>query len=218
MLSFLQDGQSDDKKINENPVGESSLPANQQEQEYFTVSDQSKNVRKTTCLLIILFSIGLISLWLMIKKSTPQTAMASDNEESQIESAITKLMGVKSEVFGRMDEIVKRFYQFSDVEQVNVGELSKNPFEHEDFLVKSKESPDFKIMEQHIKQQTKQIHLLSIMDVPGQRSSSLKRCCMIDDKILYVGDSIKGFKVCKINENSVQLEQSGVPITLKLSE
>ena len=32
-----------------------------------------------------------------------------------------------------MDEIVKKFYEFSDVVQVKVGELAKNPFEVEGF-------------------------------------------------------------------------------------
>jgi len=34
---------------------------------------------------------------------------------------------------GRMDEIVKKFYEFSDVVQVKVNELVKNPFAVEGF-------------------------------------------------------------------------------------
>ena len=34
----------------------------------------------------------------------------------------------------RMDEIVQKFYEFSDVFQVKVGELAKNPFEVEGFV------------------------------------------------------------------------------------
>ena len=94
-----------------------------QEQEYLTVAAQEGRVRKGTILLVVLFSAGLLCLWFMIKKSTPQTASAEtvSTEESQIEMAITRLIGVRSEMFSRMDEVVKKFDEFSDVQQVNVN-------------------------------------------------------------------------------------------------
>ena len=61
-------------------------------------------------------------------------------------------------------------------------------------------------------------------------ASDGRKCCMIDDKILYEGDSIKGFKVRQIGDNFVKLEQetpndpnggkgnSQTEIILKLSE
>ena len=71
--------------------------------------------------------IGLLCLWFMIKKSTPQTAAAAavSTEEAQIETAIARLGGVKTEMFSRMDEIVKRFYELSGVSQVKTSELVK---------------------------------------------------------------------------------------------
>jgi len=41
---------------------------------------------------------------------------------------------------------------------------------------------------------------------------------MINDKILYVGDSISGFKVKQITARLVELEADGVPVILKMSE
>jgi hypothetical protein len=47
----------------------------------------------------------------------------------------------------------------------------------------------------------KDMQLKSIIKMPaGQRN-----CCMIDDKILYEGDLIKGFKVDRIVDNYVKL-------------
>jgi hypothetical protein len=48
--------------------------------------------------------------------------------------------------------------------------------------------------------------------------SNQGNCCMIDDRILYEGDSIEGFKVLQIGDSFVKLESDGVQITLKLSE
>lgn len=198
----------------------------QQGQEYLTVAARGKNVRKSTILLTGLFILGLLCLWFMIKKSAPQTATASPGrvgtEEAQIEMAITRLIGVRSEMFNRMGEIVKKFYEFSDVQQVKVNELVKNPFKHEIFLGSLKEKSDTEkrnfdinaevMRQQRLRQQTKNMQLLSIM------ATDTSNCCMIDDRILYEGDSIRGFNVRQIGDSTVLLESDGVEIILKLSE
>jgi preprotein translocase subunit SecG len=208
-----------------------------QEQEYLTVATQNKNSRKSTVVLAVLFGIGLLCLWFMIKKSTPQTASAGSagTEETQIEVAIARLTGVKSEMFSGMDQILKKFYEFSNVLQVQVGELVKNPFELELFLasLKGKVAAEEKnlgidsemVMQQQIKEAAKNMQLLSIMH------SQQSNCCMIDNKILYEGDSVRSFKVSQIGENFVKLrwvpkdgggtsaaQLENVEIVLKLSE
>jgi len=171
-----------------------------------------------------LFGIGLLCLLFMIKKSTPRTANAAadSTEETMIEMSITRLTGFSSEMFNRMDEIVKKFYEFSDVQQVRVNELVKNPFEYESFLAIVKENPDTEkrdfdidaemMRRQQLRQRTKSMQLLSIMQ------SDQRNCCMIDDRILYEGDEIRGFKVRQIGDSFVKLESEGVEIVLKLSE
>ena len=176
-------------------------------QEYLTVAAQGKNVRKTTYLLVVLFGIGLLCLWFMIKKSTPPVASAAvvSTEETQIEIAITRLTGVRSEMFNRMDEIVKKFYQFSDVQQVKVDELVKNPFKYEPLLgnvvgksdTGAGDSDDAEMM---LRRQAENMQLLSIM------ATEAGSCCMIDDEILYEGDSIGGFRVQQIGDSFVKLE------------
>jgi preprotein translocase subunit SecG len=208
-----------------------------QEQEYLTVATQNKNTRKSTVFLAVLFGIGLLCLWLMIKKSAPQQASAASvgTEETQIEQAIIQLTGVKSEMFSNMDQILRKFYEFSDVLQVQVDELLKNPFELELFLANLKgkvgaEEKTLKIdsemaTQQQIREAAKGMQLLSIMH------SQQSNCCMIDNKILYEGDSIRGFKVSQIGENFVKLRwapnngsqtlsapSENVEIILKLSE
>ena len=227
MLSFLREQEPEDSLVPKPRKIAGKRPADStketQEQEYLTVATQGKQVRKTTILLAVLFGIGLLSLWFMIKKSAPQTAAASvDTEEAQIEKAIKRLTGVRSEMFSRMDEIVKKFDEFSDVQQVQVGELVKNPFELEMFLDNVEETSDTegrssdieaeRMRRQWLRQQTKNLQLLSIM------RSDQGNCCMINDRILYEGDSIRGFKVRQISDSFVKLESEGVEIVLKLSE
>lgn len=229
MLSFLRDQNPEDlpgqdaknKKATGAGDGANDKP---QEPEYLTVAAQGKRTRKSTTLLAVLFVIGLVCLWCMIKKSTPETASAAtaDTEQTLIETAIARLTGVKSEMFSRMDEIVKKFYEFSNVPQVKVDELSKNPFELETFLASLKRDTDSDggdnkisaelLWQQQIKLKSKGMQLLSIMQ------SDHGNCCMIDDRILYEGHTINGFKILKIGNNFVKLESEGVQIELKLSE
>jgi hypothetical protein len=196
--------------------------ASEAQQGYLTVAARDKrNVRRSTILLGGLFILGLLCLWFMIKKSSPPTAAASPGkvgtEEAQIETAIAQLTGVRSEMFNRMDEIVKKFYEFSDVQQVKVDELVKNPFKHEILLGDLKEKSDtekgsFGTRQEQLRQQTKDMQLLSIL------ATDTGKCCVIDDKRLYEGDSIRGFNVRQIGDSTVLLESDGVEIILKLSE
>ena len=175
-------------------------------QEYLTVSAKGKNARKSTMLLVGLFILGLLCLWFMIKKSSPKTASATtpNAEETQIEMAITRLTGVSSEMFNRMDEIVNKFYEFSDVLQVRLNELVKNPFKYDVFLGDLKKASDIENKDYEMLRQ--QLQLFSIMQ------SEQGNCCMIDDKILYEGDSIRGFRVRQISNNFVKLEWEQDPI------
>ena len=229
MLSFLRDQSLEDLPAQKKTSTKTSTTAGKapgdgtdkpQESEYLTVATQKKRVRKSTTLLAVLFIIGLLCLWFMINKSTPKAASAGsvETEETLIETAINRLTGVKSKIFNRMDEIVKKFYEFSDVPQVEVNELAKNPFEVETFSANLREKPEAgeidakKLWQQQIRYKSKGMQLLSIMQ------SNQRNCCMIDDKILYEGDSIEGFKVLQIGDSDVKLESDGVQIILKLSE
>ena len=131
-----------------------------------------------------------------------------------------------------MDEIVKKFYEFSNVLQVEVNELSKNPFALEVQIAKPETKPavekkpeiDYALVwRQEIEQKAQGFELLSIVQ------SDKGKCCMIGDVILRKGDSIQGFKVYQIGEDFVKLqwepeqddrpagtEQERIEIVLKL--
>lgn len=219
MLSFLKDQKVEDSS-SERPCEVPGKPsAESQEQGYIAVVAQEKNVRKTTYILATVFCIGILCLWFMAKKSTPQQAAAETTspEETQIERIIARFGGTRSEILSSTDEIVRKFHEFSDVEQVGVDELVKNPFKDDLFLDDLSgsdnygwESDEAEAMRQE--QMARGMQLLSIM------KSETGSCCMIDDKLLYEGDSIKGFKVCQIESNFVRLASEGTEVILKLEE
>ena len=238
MLSFMRE--QEPKNASEHPVpgrGSPGGPAADASgsQEYLTVAANSKSLRRSTMLVVALVALGVLSLLLMIRRSQPQAASATEGAGDQrIESAISRLTGVRSEMAGRMDEIVKKFYEFSDVVQVKVNELVKNPFEVEGFAKDLKTSVVLEdpaaqaeqVRRQRLEQKAKTLKLLSIM-----RSSEQGTCCMINDQILRQGDVIEGFKIVEIANNSVTLAwlsrettDAGTPKTdemktmLKLSE
>jgi len=230
MLSFMREQGFKDSKVQETAKSsngeakkgqdlKSPKPSDKaKEQQYLTVAAQGKNVRKMTMLLVVLFVIGLLCLWIMIKKSAPQAATASSagTEETQIEKAIARLTGVGSEMFKRMDQIVKKFYEFSDVQQVRVYELAKNPFERQIFLAGAGKSSDSRkaerLRQQELEDKQKGLPLLAILQTDEGY------CCMIKDKILYEGDTIEGFKVVQIGDDFVKLELEGVETVKKLSQ
>jgi hypothetical protein len=214
-----EQGPKESSKNSEKIDTTKDIAAGIEEQEFITVPSKKERARKSTMLLLILTGLGLAFLFFMIKKSTPADASASSvsQEELKIEKAITELTGVKSEMYNRMDEVVKKFYEFSEFEQVGVRELAKNPFRHKMLLVDLNPVSDSKdgkgqaeIIHQQLRQQAEDMELLSIMQSSG------KTCCMIDDRILYEGDSIRSFKVSQIGEDFVKLlwsHDQGQPIS-----
>ena len=215
MLSFLRDQGKGDVPAQQPDAADKTMPVDgaekPQDQEYLTVAAHGKRTRKSTTLLAILFIMGLLCLGYMIKKSTPKAASAAPDstEETQLEAAVSRLTGVKSEMSNSMGEIVRKFYEFSDVLQVKVGELVKNPFKLELVSTNVKESrieitvPEIDtemVKQRQIRQKAKEMQLLSIM------KSDRGDCCMIGDKILYEGDYIKDFKVSQIGGSFVKLE------------
>jgi hypothetical protein len=194
---------------------------NEQCQEYLTVASKGRDVRKTTFLLAALFGLGLLGLLFMIKKSSPQGAAAADTSgaESVIETAIEGLTGIESGLFARLDNVVQRFYEYSDVRQVQVSELVRNPFKHDAAWGTLSKVPDSDRSNAEAERllRAQQLKLLSIMH------SKQGSCCMIDDKILYEGDLIKDFKIGKIEQDCVTLRScqtasEDMEIVLKLSE
>lgn len=205
MLSFLREQTLDE------PVDTQGEGSPGQDGEYYTVASHGKQARKSTTLLAILFVIGLACLGYMIKKSTPKAASASEAnaEQTDIQLAIARVTGVKTEMFNRMGEIVDKFYEFSGVKQVEVGELATNPFEFKLVPTGIKAELDTEprvsvmdeeaLMRRQMAQQAKDLKVLSIMQSPQGN------CCMIGDKFLYEGDTIQAFRIAEIKEDSVRL-------------
>jgi len=228
MLSFLREQNPGDSPAQKPAAADGQTPDDgtdkpQGQEEYLTVATQTRQVRKSTIVLAVLFAVGLLCLLFMIKKSTPQTASAAaaNAEETQIETAIARFTGVRSEMFSRMDEIVNRFYEFSNVPQVYVNELTKNPFELEMFLANLREKADAveetldidaDMLWQQTRQRAKDMQLSSIIQ------SEQGTCCVINDEILYEGDPIGGFEVRQIGDSYVKLKCEDVEIVLKLLE
>ncbi len=217
MLNYLRDPNQ------ELPAEQEANTVQKEEKDYLTVATKEKDVRRSTMFLGVLFIIGLICLGIMIKKSAPQAAVAQqsvDTEELKIEKAIASITGIKQDMLGRMDEIVNKFYEFSDVFQVDVSELVKNPFQLESFINQinensNNERPSINVemmVREQIKIKAKDLKLYSTME------SEKGVCCMINNKILYEGDAIEDFVVKKIDKDNVTLEMEGVETTLKMSK
>lgn len=217
MLSFLREQLAGDSPANQAKNG-GQRPSKDSDDagslEYLTVATTSKTLRKSTILVVILVSIGLVCLWFMIRKSQPlaATAKQADEEQTKMESAISRLTGVSSEMISKMDQILKKFYEFSGVHQVRVNDLSKNPFQVETFAkdIKVESAPQANsaeeaalIQEQRLRQRVGSLSLLSVMQ------SGPASCCMINDKLLRQGDMIEGFVITRIGGDSVELTLRG---------
>jgi preprotein translocase subunit SecG len=219
MLSFLKENQSRIPAADQAPVdtgGENAALSHQQD--YLTVSGHGQKLRQSTVLLIALFAVGALGVWFMIKKTTPVQAAAANDDQTQLEAAIAQLNGMQSEMNTQMDSIVGRFYQVSNVGQIGVDELKKNPFKRE--LGAGQTTIDEidlrrtqqQLLEDKMRRATAGMQLWSVTATPRGD------CCMINDKVLYVGDTIDGLTVKTIDKKSVVLELDSLSFQLKMDE
>ena len=111
-------------------------------------------------------------------------------------------------MFSSLERIVNKFYEFAEVEQVDVAELSKNPFSADSYLAGV--NADDSQSQLAMAKSEFELHTIS--------ADGDNRCCMINDKFLNEGDSIQGFKVMKITPNSVTLSNGANKFTLKMAD
>ncbi len=204
MLSFMREQRAGNSS--ERPQAGAS-PGAADPQEFLTVAANSKNLRRSTILVAVLVTIGLACLGLMIRRSQPQAASAKQDQHDakEIEAAIARLTGVNSEVNDGKDAVVKKFSEVSNVLQVKVSELAKDPFQSGDAIIDEPRQemlvgidPDM-LRHRQFQQQAAALKLLSVM------RSEKSHCCMINDQILRQGDTIENFTVKQISSNSVEL-------------
>jgi preprotein translocase subunit SecG len=209
MLSYIREsqtealgkGNSDDQALG--GAGETANDAT-----FLTVSGRDKSVRKSTAFLTALFIVASIGMLLMAKKSHVRSTVATPAKDSQaqIEMAINRVTGVSSEMTLRMDEIVQKFSEFSDVSQVKVADLNKNPFElvqmAADVETKDEAPPQDEQVTSLLRQFNAEKETLSLVSIIQSESSN---CCMINGVLLEVGQPVNAFTVEDIQADHVQL-------------
>lgn len=182
--------------------------------DFVSARDNVKSVKRSTVILAILFAAGLAGLFIMIKKGAPRlvSAQTVDPQQVQIDTLVAKLGGVRTEMSNKMDTIVKKFYEFADVKQISLDQLAKNPFMHGKIDLTSP-SVENKVLVHTRK--TSDFKLFSIMKDDADASKS---CCMINDILLSVGQTILGFTVKEIGSGFVVLQSGENKIILRLVE
>ena len=215
MLSFMKDGQNGTVPAtgtNTAAPDNTGIEPSDADGEFLARVHHGKNLKQSTIILAVLFTVGTVCVWFMIKKITPPPAAAAvGTEEARIENAIAQLTGIRTEMDARMGDIVTRFSEFSDVEQVGVADLKKNPFAIE-LSVDNLEHALDPGHRREVEERAQKLQLWSIMASPRNA------CCMINNKILYKGDKIDGFTVTKIDSRFVELESNEIRVIKKMSE
>ena len=218
MMSFMRQDSGQD--ITSSQVSEGKDDSGQVDEsceDYLLPSNNVKNVKRNTIVLGVFFAIGILLLVFMIKRVNPSIANAAISEDVlRIESAVANLNGIQAEMGGKFSEVVRKISSLSDIEQVGVEELQKNPFHHSsvvnfamvdlDMANKSHSSGD-----QQISNSADSLRLWTIM------SSDKGRSCMINNEIVYEGDLIFGLRVSRIGDDFVELSSNGSSILLRMS-
>lgn len=220
MMSFMrQDSEKEVRSADGQKGDDVSGRVGDRQEDYLLPSNNMKSVNRNTIVLTVLFAAGILLLVFMIKRVNPSVANAAITDEAlQIESAVASLTGIRAEMGGKLSEVVRKVSSLSDIDQVEVTELQKNPFRH-NFLVDiggiefdMGENKFQKSSGQKIGTKGVSLRLWTIT------SSEKGRSCMINDEILYEGDSISGLRVKRIGDDFVELSSNGARVLLRMSK
>ena len=211
MLSYLKDGNQLPASA-DMPDGEQAASSTE---DYLTVSGNSQKVRRSTMIVAIVFAVGALGIWLMVKKTTPAAANAEPSQNQvQLETALAQLDSMKAEMDSQMSSVSGRFYQFNNVDQVGVEELKKNPFIRGEMGEGSGSSG---AGDQRLEQIQQEAQIISMsLELWSITATPKGICCMIDDKVLYQGDTYRNMTVKSITEKIVTLEYKGTDVELKM--
>jgi hypothetical protein len=221
MMDFLKQSGDNLDKLDSPTPGDHDAELGS-DNSFVTTTSREKSIKNGTIIFAVVFCASLVCLWFMIKKTTPQAAMAkaASEDSMQIENAIAKITGTKAEFFNGIDNVVGKFHEFSSVLQVRVNELQKNPFEHQNYSdasITTEQDQAESATEREraakftLEKEAGGMQLLSIM------SESNGYSCMINDKMLKKGDMIDGWRVVSITAKSVELSAQGMQKVLKIS-
>ncbi len=228
MLSFLKEDNLKDAKTTSQPAGgdvdgqDGRGDQDGQNGYYLQPTGYGKNLKQTTIALIAISCVGAVIVWSMVKGVTPSDASASQNNqtETHITSVLATLNGIEKDMSTKLDAMVNKIYGFSEINHVDVSELKKNPFRRdlsegtESTTPSEKQQLDWQ--REEALRRSQDLQLWSIMETPQGN------CCMINgminEKLLYVGDTIEGFTVVAISEKYVDLTSGDITVKLKMAE
>ncbi len=218
MLSYLRDANQTPAaaQMQQEAGSSSGQESASQSGGYLKPAVHARTVKQGTIILIILFLVGAGGVWWMIKKSgLSQAQGAAEEEVSQIDKALVQLTTFQTEMNTQMDSVSSRFSQASELGQITVADLKKNPFRQEYSLDSTGE--DLSDNQSLIRKEEMQRRaaLMKLWSITARDTNS---CCMINDKVLYVGDSIQGFVVKEILSDRVRIAYEDIIVDLKTEE
>jgi hypothetical protein len=206
-MALLENLNIDEKELNSQSAA--SHPDEREKTEIIEPAVQEKNVRLTTFILLAAIAVVLAAIWLIHKKAAPAQTIAGD-QQLQIETAIAQLTGISTENVDQVDQLVKKFYEFTDFGQVSPKQFRRNPFSSSSIASETADSLALKENNSDVKSNAQKMQLQSILQ------SKYGNCCMIDDALLYKGDKINGFEIVEIGADFVRLRTGGQDMTLYL--
>lgn len=216
MLSYLRDASQTPAAAQMQSQTDSSSPEEgaSKSSDYLRPAAHARNVKQGTLILAVLFLLGGAGVWWMIAKSGLSSAHgASEEEASQIDKALAQLTTFQAEMNTQMDSVSSRFSQASELGQITVGDLKKNPFRQEFSLDQPAEDLSLSQTMMRKEEMHRRAALLKLWSITARDVNS---CCMINDKVLYVGDAIQGFVVKDILSDRVRIAYEDIEVELKM--
>jgi len=207
----------------ETPLEGDDLQETLAEPESEFIIEEKKPLNKGAMLLFVIFALGAGGTYLMYVRSGPKSASAAtvsatDAEVTRFLSDGPKNMAMMKKLLVGAQKFVEQFNHFSEVTQVPLKDLRVNPF-----LEATPKPPDAVVTEDMARKKREEERQAAMKAVQGLQLQSILRSqslhqCMINNTLLPEGAEVEGFKIEKVNANSVIVRQGVFRFELKMQK
>ena len=189
----------------------------------FVIGEEKKPMNRTTLVLMLIVALGGGGLYLMYRRAGGPQSVAAAPASVQANKTITQFLSsgdtsVKNveRLLANTRKMVEQFLAYPSVNQVPLNRLATNPFRQSAPTKDGESSSEAEARRRReedramIKKAADGLVLQSILH-------GARKACMINNTMVTEGQTVEGFKIEKINPNSVVVQQSGYKFEIQMA-
>ena len=190
------------------------------------VSEEKKPLSRSSLVLGLVVVASIAGLWVMHKRSGPQSAGAATAETAKANETINQFLSNGEKNVKMMDQMLKdtekfvsAFLKYPSASQVPLSDLQTNPFRHQSGGDDANEDDARSVAEAQKKREEERLAVLKAvqgLQLQSVMHSDANKACMINNALYQEGQQVESFTIEKINPKGVIVKNGAYRFELRM--